>query len=194
MLRAKFVLAAALAAATGFATASSITVYPTFIDTSQNRAAVYIKNSGGAPIYVEAQLKKEASDVDAAVFPPAARIQPGKKQVFRLVLPPTQPENGSVRYWRLFVSEVSEKSDEKQAGVANELAFSLPVFQTAKDAKYRLLRDGDGVRNAGNKQVIITRIGDKSEHIWLLPGDRVAAPAGAPIYSGDLLLDAEETR
>ena len=182
----KTLLALALAATLPFgAQAAKIKVYPVVVDVDRSRATIHVTNLGSEPLNLEAVGKAVRSDSEVGVFPPIASLPPGQKQVFRLILPTA---TDSTQHWRVRITEVSPKEfgAAKNGGqVRNELAFEVPVFLSPAGSTPQLVREGGQIRNAGKRQVLITRIGDKKQHLYLLPGDRVEAAPGVAVFSGD---------
>ena len=169
--------------------AAKVKVFPVVVDTEKPRATINIVNEGSEPISLEAVGLKISADTEIGVFPPVSTLPPGAKQVFRLILP---PKVDSTQHWRVRVTEVSPREFDSKSGlgqVRNELAFEVPVFLSPERSAPRLVREGKQIRNAGNRQILITRIGSRQTHTYLLPGQSLEAAPGETLYSLDRALE-----
>lgn len=180
----KYVLFLAAIAAMTTAQAASLRVMPERIDTEGERATIQIVNlDPSTPLTLEAYSIPVRADGHLGVYPPSITVPPGETQVFRL----NAPKNpGSTQYWRVRISEVQPRNldEDAQNGVRNEISFDFPVFQNKRGARPDLVRAEGLLRNVGERQALITKIGSRSTLTYLLPGD--AIPVGAePIYSGE---------
>lgn len=163
--------------------AAKIRVYPVVIDTEATRATINVVNEGTNPLTLEAQGLKGVADVDIGVFPPVVTLQPGVRQVFRVILPPVST---STQSWRVRISEVQARAfgGGSSAGqMRNELAFEIPVFLNSRGGKPDLVREGGQVRNAGNRQVLISKIGEHNVHVYLMPGQSMEVEQGDRLFS-----------
>ncbi|WP_242108028.1 fimbrial biogenesis chaperone [Luteimonas aquatica] len=176
-------LAAALlllaAAWTGGAPAASLQVAPTSLTLQgrQNADVLWLSNSGKEPVQVQLRMFRwtqsdgaESLDPshDLVVSPAMQTLQPGEKQVVRIIRTAPQPVAAETTY-RVIVDELPSGARDRQ-GLQFVLRYSVPIFVVpdaaagaptpapALDA--RLLGSGDGeaileVRNRGTQHAQI---------------------------------------
>ncbi|RRU22700.1 molecular chaperone [Stenotrophomonas sp. 278] len=162
------VLLAALTAAGTHA--ASLQVAPTSLQLTsrQNAEALWISNSGTAPVDVQARVfrwtQRDGRDEleptsELVVSPPMQALAAGQQQLIRVVRADPQPPTGQLAY-RVIVDEVPPL-DPNREGMQFVLRYSLPVFvqpdddaPDAPDLQASLLTQADGtlaleVRNLG---------------------------------------------
>ncbi|MDG9924073.1 MULTISPECIES: molecular chaperone [unclassified Pseudomonas] len=143
-LRPHWLLLALLVAQTGQA-ASSILIWPInpLIEAEQKAAALWLENRGLAPVELqirvlawhqtgfEDQLSQQKQVVGS---PPMATLQPGKRQLVRLVsLQPAAP--GTLQSYRVLVDEVLPPNERPpELGVQFQMRYSVPLFVTGAGA------------------------------------------------------------
>lgn len=182
----KPIIAAAIAALlSGPTNAAKLRVFPVTIDAETPRATINIVNDGRAPIMLEASANRISANTDIGVFPPATTIPPGQRQVFRLILP---PQVEKTQFWRVRISEVSPREFGQVRGngqVRNELSFEIPVFRNRPGTQPALVAQSGKIRNQGDRQILITKIGEQAIHRYLLPNETIDARPGARVFSLD---------
>ncbi len=130
-----FALLAALI--TGSTQAASLQVAPTSLQLSarQNAEALWISNSGTAPVDVQARVfrwtQRDGRDeleptTDLVISPPMQALAAGQQQLIRVVRADPQPPAGQQAY-RVIVDEVPTLDPNRQ-GMQFVLRYSLPVF------------------------------------------------------------------
>jgi P pilus assembly chaperone PapD len=185
-LKKNIALALSVFAISGLASAASIKVFPVSIDTDNNRSTVHVVNEGNDVLTLESSVYSVASSGGtASVYPPVARLEPGQKQVFRVILPAMTEEK--TQYWRLKIAELAEKEFEGAVGfgVQNQLVFEVPVFLNSRKSKAELVANGSVIENVGSRQVLITKIGEKQMFKYVMPGDRIDFVKGQRVFSGN---------
>ncbi|MCT4541825.1 molecular chaperone, partial [Pseudomonas aeruginosa] len=129
------VLLAALTAASSHA--ASLQVAPTSLQLTarQNAEALWISNSGTAPVDVQARVfrwtQRDGRDEleptsELVVSPPMQALAAGQQQLIRVVRADPQPPPGQLAY-RVIVDEVPPL-DPNREGMQFVLRYSLPVF------------------------------------------------------------------
>ena len=117
--------------------AASLQVAPTSLQLTarQNAEALWISNSGTAPVDVQARVfrwtQQNGRDeleptTDLVVSPPMQALAAGQQQLIRVVRAVPQPPPAQLSY-RVIVDEVP-KLDPSRQGMQFVLRYSLPVF------------------------------------------------------------------
>ncbi|MCF7749899.1 molecular chaperone [Bacillus subtilis subsp. subtilis] len=157
-----------ISVASAVAHAASLQVAPTSLQLSarQNADALWISNSGTAPVQVQVRVYRwsqsdgqdrlEPTD-DLQVSPPMQSLAAGQQQLVRVVRSDPQPPAAQLAY-RVIVDELPAL-DPHRTGMQFVLRYSLPVFVQPGDtgtaqlqARQILLADGRPaleVRNSG---------------------------------------------
>ncbi|MFJ2991505.1 molecular chaperone [Pandoraea sp. NPDC087047] len=177
---------------------------------TQPATTLTLGNTGDLPIHGQLRLyawtQRNGDNVltptDALIAsPPIVRIEPGERQIVRLVHVAQKPE-GNEQSYRLLVDELPSLDSKPSEGVSIRLRYSLPVFVQASQARapslrfdVRLMQGELEVRNDGERhaQLGATRVLDASGRSveltrgllgYVLAGQTrrfaVRWPAGAP--------------
>ncbi len=159
-----------MAAVASSSQAASLQVAPTSLQLTarQNAEALWISNSGTAPVDVQARVfrwtQRDGRDeleptTDLVISPPMQALAAGQQQLIRVVRAHPQPPTAQQAY-RVIVDEVPPL-DPKREGMQFVLRYSLPVFVQpdggapgTPDLQASLLAQPDGtlaleVRNLG---------------------------------------------
>jgi fimbrial chaperone protein len=146
---------------------------------SQPATTLTLGNSGERPIHgqlrVYAWTQRKGENVlkptDALIAsPPILRIEPGEKQIVRLVYVAPKPEHRE-RSYRLLVDELPSLGAADPEGISIRLRYSLPVFVLASQThapslrfEVHLVQGQLEVRNDGERhaQLGATRVVDAS--------------------------------
>ncbi len=154
--------------------AASLQVAPTSLQLTarQNAEALWISNSGTAPVDVQARVfrwtQRDGRDeleptTDLVISPPMQALAAGQQQLIRVVRANPQPPPGQQAY-RVIVDEVPTL-DPNREGMQFVLRYSLPVFvqpdgdvPDKPELQASLLTQPDGtlmleVRNLGSSYV-----------------------------------------
>ncbi|VVE87111.1 fimbrial biogenesis chaperone [Pandoraea bronchicola] len=177
---------------------------------TQPATTITLGNSGDLPIHGQLRLyawtQRNGDNIltptEALIAsPPIVRIEPGERQIVRLVHVARKPERNEQSY-RLLVDELPSAQATAAEGVSIRLRYSLPVFVQASDAQapslhfdVRMAQGEVEVRNDGERhaQLGATRVLDASGRSvqltrgllgYVLAGQTrrfpVRWPAGAP--------------
>lgn len=129
------------------ASAASILIWPVdpVIESNQNATAVWLENRDSQPVKVQIRVlswtQPDGEDQydqqnDIIVSPPFAQIEPGKRQLIRLVKN-IKVEDGKELAYRILVDEMPEPhkagTEGKQGsgvGVIFQMRYSVPLFIT----------------------------------------------------------------
>ncbi|VVD86366.1 P pilus assembly protein chaperone PapD-like protein [Pandoraea communis] len=146
---------------------------------TQPATTLTLGNSGDLPIHGQLRLyawtQRNGDNVltptEALIAsPPIVRIEPGERQIVRLVHVAQKPEHHEQSY-RLLVDELPSADAAVTDGVSIRLRYSLPVFVQARDAQapslhfdVRMAQGEVEVRNDGERhaQLGATRVLDTS--------------------------------
>ena len=126
----------------GSTQAASLQVAPTSLQLTarQNAEALWISNSGTAPVDVQARVfrwtQRDGRDeleptTDLVISPPMQALAAGQQQLIRVVRADPQPPAGQQAY-RVIVDEVPTLDPNRQ-GMQFVLRYSLPVFVQPED-------------------------------------------------------------
>ncbi|WP_374618438.1 molecular chaperone [Pandoraea sp.] len=144
---------------------------------TQPATTLTLGNTGDMPIHGQLRLfawtQRHGDNVltpteDLIASPPILRIEPGERQIVRLVRVTQAPEQSEQSY-RLLVDELPSTRTTPAEGVSIRLRYSLPVFVQASHARapslhfdVRLARGELEVRNDGERhaQLGATRVLD----------------------------------
>ena len=196
----------------GSATAASLQVAPTSLQLTprQNADALWLTNSGTAPVQVQVRVFEWRQDpgqaqllppTDLQVSPPMQSLAAGQQQLIRVVRSvPEAP--ASQRAYRVIVDELPTV-DPRRTGMQFVLRYSMPVFvQPGVDGpldhalQVRLTRLDDGrpaleVHNRGNSYAQLADIGlgpvDRPQSIhpgllgYVLGGQTMRWPLDVPV-------------
>jgi len=196
----------------GSATAASLQVAPTSLQLTprQNADALWLTNSGTAPVQVQVRVFEWRQDTgqdqllpttDLQVSPPMQSLAAGQQQLIRVVRSvPEAP--ASQRAYRVIVDELPTV-DPRRTGMQFVLRYSMPVFvQPGVDGpldhalQVRLTRLDDGrpaleVHNRGNSYAQLADIGlgpvDRPQIIhpgllgYVLGGQTMRWPLDVPV-------------
>ncbi|AKM28948.3 hypothetical protein AB870_00585 [Pandoraea faecigallinarum] len=146
---------------------------------TQPATTLTLGNSGDLPIHGQLRLyawtQRNGDNVltptDALIAsPPIIRIEPGERQIVRLVRVAARPE-GNEQSYRLVVDELPSLDAKPSEGVSIRLRYSLPVFVQTSHSRapalhfdLRMTRGELEVRNDGERhaQLGATRVLDAS--------------------------------
>jgi len=120
------------------ALAASLQVYPVNITFSagENAKAVYVKNTGTAPIGAQLRAYQWTQQGQTDVLtethalllsPPITSIPAGQQQLIRVILPVPPAQQGEQAY-KLVVDELPGTQDDEKRAVRFLLRYNLPVF------------------------------------------------------------------
>jgi len=164
----------------GSATAASLQVAPTSLQLTprQNADALWLTNSGTAPVQVQVRVYEWRQDAgqdqllpttDLQVSPPMQSLAAGQQQLIRVVRSePATP--ASQRAYRVVVDELPTV-DPRRTGMQFVLRYSMPVFvqpdagtglEYALQARLTRLDDGRPaleVHNSGNSYAQLADLG-----------------------------------
>lgn len=164
----------------GSATAASLQVAPTSLQLTprQNADALWLTNSGTAPVQVQVRVYEWRQDTgqdqllpttDLQVSPPMQSLAAGQQQLIRVVRSePAAP--ASQRAYRVVVDELPTV-DPRRTGMQFVLRYSMPVFvqpdagtglEYALQARLTRLDDGRPaleVHNSGNSYAQLADLG-----------------------------------
>lgn len=175
-----FVCALVAMVIVGSSHAASLQVAPTSLQLTarQNAEALWISNSGTAPVDVQARVfrwtQRDGRDeleptTELAISPPMQALPAGQQQLIRVVRANPEPPSAQQAY-RVIIDEVPTL-DPNREGMQFVLRYSLPVFvQPADDAPDKpelqasLLTQADGtlaleVRNLGTTYAQLADLG-----------------------------------
>lgn len=140
-----FVTGAMLAGAASQA-ASSVLLWPInpVLEADQNATAVWLENRGKQPVTLQIRVlawrqanfeDDYTSQKDIVASPPFATVEPGKRQLVRLIRQGPLPKDSEDAY-RIVIDEVPNAQAPPPAqgagmGVQFQMRYSLPLFVTA---------------------------------------------------------------
>lgn len=140
--------------------ASSVLIWPVdpVLEEQDRASAVWLENRHESPIYIQVRVLRwrqidgenrydEQKEVSAS--PPFALIEPGKRQLIRLIknLPPAA---GEEKAYRVFVDEIPRADErgepqQRSAGISFRMRYSIPLFASGAGIwtkqKYEYPRD-----------------------------------------------------
>ncbi|MBB5281194.1 fimbrial chaperone protein [Pacificimonas flava] len=139
------VLATGSACLPGAALAGAVVIWPVdpVITADQNASALWLENKGQDPITLQVRalrwLQSGGEEVheqqnDIAVSPPIAVVEPGDRQLVRVVRRGTVDRSAPQKSFRLLIDELpapaTEDGDaaEPRAQIAVQMRYSLPLF------------------------------------------------------------------
>lgn len=180
------------------ANASSITISPTSLRTtdSSKAQALTLTNKGSKPTTYHVQIYAwslvDGKDVlvpttDVIASPRIVEIAPNSKQVIRIVKP--VPSIGKATYYRVFARELPAPPTPGKSGISNPIYHNLPAsFEPANAAPFMLTvkRQGNelAVTNTGGKAARISQVATTTGTVlaegalgWALPGSMKLVPA-----------------
>lgn len=126
--------------------ASSVMIWPIdpVLEDKDKTTLLWLENNDTAPVYLQVRIMgwqqhnnediySEQSDV--SISPPFALIQPGKRQLIRLIKN-SPVADGTEKAYRILIDEIpqtpTDKSKANQAGVQFAMRYSIPLFSTGK--------------------------------------------------------------
>lgn len=150
MLVAACFLAASLPAAAG------VLIWPTnvYIDSREKGNAMWLENRGDAvqtyqlQIYkwTQANGKDELKDQNAIVAsPPIMQIEPGKKQLVRLIRTEAVPAGKEQTYRVIFdeIPSATPEAKDETNGVKFRMRYSIPIFVFGEGLSRQSMQPGD---------------------------------------------------
>ena len=134
----------ALSAVSVARAASAVLIWPInpVLESDQSATALWLENRGKQPVTLQvrvlawAQANYEedyAAQKEIVASPPFAQIEPGKRQLVRLIRQGPQPARAEDAY-RIVIDEVPAAAAQAQPqglGVQFQMRYSLPFFVTA---------------------------------------------------------------
>ncbi|MGH8039655.1 MAG: fimbrial biogenesis chaperone [Stenotrophomonas sp.] len=185
--------ALAWVAGAGGVQAASLQVAPTSLQLTsrQNAEALWISNTGTAPVNVQARVyrwtQRDGRDTldptnDLVVSPPMQSLAAGQQQLIRVVRAHPDPPTTQLAY-RVIVDEVPTLDPTRQ-GMQFVLRYSLPVFiqpegvaAPTPDLQARVLPQADGTlvlevhnRGGGHAQLADLAVGTPQQPQIFQPG------------------------
>lgn len=123
--------------------ASALLIWPVnpVLESDQSATALWLENRGKHPVTMQVRLMawsqanyedNYAAQKDIVASPPFARIEPGKRQLVRLIRQGPLPTRAEDSY-RLLIDEVPDAAVQPQPqsiGVRFQMRYSLPFFVT----------------------------------------------------------------
>jgi fimbrial chaperone protein len=180
-------------AGAGGVQAASLQVAPTSLQLTsrQNAEALWISNTGTAPVNVQARVyrwtQRDGRDTldpthDVVVSPPMQSLAAGQQQLIRVVRAHPDPPTTQLAY-RVIVDEVPTLDPTRQ-GMQFVLRYSLPVFiqpegvaTPTPDLQARVLPQADGTlvlevhnRGSGHAQLADLAVGTLQKPQVFQPG------------------------
>lgn len=123
--------------------ASSVLIWPIdpVIQSSEKAGALWLENRGSQPVTLQVRVLEWSQQGHADGYaaqkavigsPPMARIEPGKKQLVRLIKTAPAPAGQEMAY-RILVDEIPVAAEavepgEMKAGVNFQMRYSVPLF------------------------------------------------------------------
>jgi len=126
--------------------ASSIMIWPIdpVLEDKDKSTMIWLENNYTESVYVQVRILgwQQQNDQDTyseqndiSISPPFAQIQPGKRQLIRLIKNSAIPE-GTEKAYRILIDEIPQTSTEKeqanQVGVQFAMRYSIPLFSSGK--------------------------------------------------------------
>ncbi|WP_165708459.1 fimbrial biogenesis chaperone [Pectobacterium polaris] len=120
--------------------ASSILVWPIYqvIEADENSSALWLENKGNAPVGLQIRIMswkqidfqdRYAEQSNVIATPPFMTLEPGKRNMVRLIRVNSPPANTEQAY-RIIVDEISTpyQQDAPQMGLQFQMRYLLPLF------------------------------------------------------------------
>jgi fimbrial chaperone protein len=117
------------------ANAAAVVLWPVnpTIAADQQASALWLENRGDTPVTLQADGADQYADQDQVVAsPPIATVQPGKRQLVRLIRRTPANQNSEHAY-RLLIDQLPQPFDEKgeraqSAQLSIQMRYSVPLF------------------------------------------------------------------
>ena len=168
----------------GTAIASGLQVAPISLNLQarENASGLTLSNTGDNEVYAQVRVYHWSQNENGdqlttsrglLVSPPMIRLQPGEKQLIRIIRASAPPSGvGAVEdSYRLSIDEIPIQSTEEKIGLQFTLSYSLPVFiqpvgiqQTAPKLQWNYTVQPDGnyvamrVINSGNGRAQLAKL------------------------------------
>lgn len=120
--------------------ASSILVWPIYqvIESDENSSALWLENKGNAPVGLQIRIvswkqigfqDRYAEQRNVIATPPFMTLEPGKRNMVRLIRVNPAPANTEQAY-RIIIDEISSpyQKDAPQMGLQFQMRYLLPLF------------------------------------------------------------------
>ncbi|MFW5409990.1 molecular chaperone [Pectobacterium brasiliense] len=120
--------------------ASSILVWPIYqvIESDENSSALWLENKGTAPVGLQIRIMswkqidfqdRYAEQSNVIATPPFMTLEPGKRNMVRLIRVNPTPANTEMAY-RIIVDEIAApyQQDAPQMGLQFQMRYLLPLF------------------------------------------------------------------
>lgn len=154
-------LAAALAALAGTAVraATAVMIWPIdpVIESDQRATALWLENRGARPVTLQTRVvgwrqqgRTDVHDQDQsaiAISPPLTTVQPGARQLIRLIRLADAAPHGETAY-RILIDEITRPDDDASGtssqvsmGVRFQMHYSLPLFVYGRGLRGRPMPD-----------------------------------------------------
>ena len=181
------------------AMASGLQVSPISLSlqAKENASGLTLSNTGDDVVHAQVRVYQWSQDEKGdqltasrglLVSPPIIKLQPGEKQLIRVIRASAPPNGaGAVEAaYRLSIDEIPIPSSEEKTGIQFALSYSLPVFvqpvgvkQTAPKLQWNYTVQPDGnqvamrVSNSGNGRAQLAKLSiddDAGKNIEIDPG------------------------
>lgn len=138
--------AVALLASSSAHAATAMMIWPVdpVIESDQRGAAVWLENRDNKPVTLQTRVvgwdqqdyaeKYDQNQKDIAISPPMVTVQPGQRQLIRLIRL-AEPAPRSQKPYRVLISEIpnasaksAEDAEQVSIGVELRMQYSLPLF------------------------------------------------------------------
>lgn len=139
-----FLLGACVAAN---ASASTLLIWPVYplIESDQNSTALWVENRGNQSVFIQLRVfaweQRDNQDLtleqnNIVGSPPMVEIDPGERQLIRLVAQHTTPAN-TEQAWRVLLDEIPTQTSPNsgsamRAAINVQMRYSLPLFSYGK--------------------------------------------------------------
>jgi len=139
------ILAALLLCCSQVHAASSVLVWPIYqiIESDQNSSALWLENRGAAPVSLQVRVlswkqenfdERYADQTDVVASPPFATVQPGQRQLIRLIRNGQVPPKTEKSY-RIIIDEIpsalaqnTTNPTKAEVGLQLQMRYLLPLF------------------------------------------------------------------
>lgn len=146
---------AAVASLAAWASGLQVSPVSLTLGPDEQAKALWLSNTGDAALHAQVRVfdwsQQGGEDLltptrDLVASPPMLELEPGQRQLIRVVRP-ASPGTAAPRFYRLLVNELPVQ-DREGSGVEFVMEYSLPVFatpETAAPAQLSWSLAGDGV-------------------------------------------------
>ncbi len=157
MIRRCIVVLLGSAISTNACAASSVLVWPIFqtISASEKGSELWLENRGATAVNLQLRIfgwdQKESKDVyvdqnDVVSSPPFANVQPGQRQLIRLMRV-SPVASGQEKSYRIVIDEIPaaqpvKQTDKSSAGLNMRMRYVLPLFTYGQGADPLKLENG----------------------------------------------------